>query len=477
MRAALHAERLKLRHTGVAWSPFVGLFIGLLQGGLFMLSPEAVPSWRGLTAWHTLWITFMAPLTLALVAGLTSLREARARGGGTWWRATAPLTLHLAEFAGLAVLALFTSSLVMLSSLPLGGVLQLSGAPPVGRLLTLTLTLWLASLPILAIYQAIARSVGLIGSLFVGFGGTVSGVLIAEGPNGWINPWAWPVRATLKLSGTHANGVPLEPDSVLWQLPVWHVLVLAALVTPAVLLLSARIPRERRVFFRSYRQNAAPISVRPYRRSPLASELVKHRHTVLPWLTFIMPCLVALGAKWRDAPLGAWQVWALLILPFGAALLPSVAWLWEAEAWRALRTRPVSAAQLYTTKLTALWLHANTSVLILAIPLSAFGVDWDTLSRLFILHLSVSFCLLAFHLLLAARYGAGVSLGTGIVMTLLAVILGGTGLGAVVWPFFPWVWGWIPAFGVSTVPFVTVAVVLGLLFTWMGSRVVARFAQ
>lgn len=265
----LNAERLKLRRTGVVWLPFFGLFAGLLQGGLFILSPEAVPTWQGLTAWHTLWITFLAPLTLALLAGLTALREVRARGGGTWWRPTSPLRLHFAEFAGLAVLALVTTALVILSSLPLGGAVQLSGAPPVGRLLTLTLTLWLASLPILAIYQGVARLAGLIGSLMVGFGGAISGVLVAEGPTWWINPWAWPVRATLKLSGTHANGVPLEPDSIWWQVPVWPVLALALFVASAVLLLSARIPRERRAVFLRHNRHVARVSARPYRSSPL----------------------------------------------------------------------------------------------------------------------------------------------------------------------------------------------------------------
>ena len=475
MRAALHAELVKLRRTGVAWLPFLGLFIGLLQGGLFILSPEAVPTWRGLTAWHTLWITFLAPLTLALLAGLTSLRERRARGGGTWWRPVSPLSLHLAEFAGLTVLALSTSALVMLSSLPLGYALQLAGPPPVGRLLSLTFTLWLTSLPMLAIYQGAARLTGLIGSLLLGFGGAISGVLVAEGMNWWVNPWAWPVRATLALSGTHANGVPLEPDSVLWRLPVCPVLALATFVTPAVLLLGTRVPRERPSFSHRYRRNAARVSARPYRRGALPSELVKHRHTILPWLTLVTPCLFALIALWRDAPLGAWQVWALLVLPFGAALLPSVVWLWEADAWRALRARPVATVRLYAVKLIALWLHANASALLLAIFLGPLGIAWSTLARLFTLHLSVSFCLLAVHLLLTTRFGAGVTLGIGTVMTLLAVILGGTGLGEAVWTFFPWVWGWVPAFGVPILPFVIIAVILGLLFTWMGSRVVARF--
>ena len=481
MRAALRAERLKLRRSGVAWLPLFGLFVGLLQGGLFTLSFNAnsVPTWQNLTAWQNLWITFLSPLILALLAGVTSLREARARGGGTWWRPVSPLSLHLAEFAGLAVLALLTTSFVTLVNLPFGYVMQLSGAPSLGRLLSLVLTLWFTSLPILALYQGLARTVGLIGSLMVGLIGAISGVLVAEGANWWLNLWAWPVRATLKLAGTHANGLVLEPTSPVWNLPIWPALLLAAVITPIFLLLGARMPRERHVFsfpFASrHRQNAVRDSVRAYRSSLLMSEWTKYRHTVLPWLTLLTPLFFALVAVGWGA-LSTWQLWALLALPFGAALLPSVVWLWEGDAWRALRTRRVSTARLYVVKLTMLWLHGNVSALLLAFLLGWLGVAWHTLSYLLILHASVSFLLLALHLPLSARFGAGVSLGVGTVMTLLALISGGTDSGNAVWTFFPWLWGWSPVeFSVSITPFVVVAGALGLGLTWVGSSVAKRF--
>ena len=421
MRAALRAERLKLRRSGVAWLPLFGLFVGLLEVGLFILSSDAAPTWQNLTAWQNLWITFLSPLTLALLAGVTSLREARARGGGTWWRPVSPLSLHLAEFAGLAVLALLTTALIVLVSLPFGYVMQLSSTPSLARLLNLVLTLWFTSLPILALYQGFARLVGLIGSLIVGLIGAMSGVVIAEGANWWLNPWAWPVRATLKLAGTHANGVMLEPTSPVWTLPVWPALLLAALMTPVFLLLSARMPRERHTFSLPFasrrRQNAVKVSIRTYRSSLLKSEWTKYRHTILPWLTLLTPLFFALVAVGWGA-LSAWQLWALLALPFGAALLPSVAWSWEGDAWRALRTRRVSTAKLYVAKLTVLWLHGNISALLLAFALGWLGLAWHTLFYLLILHASVSFLLLALHLPLAARFGAGVSLGVGTVITL-----------------------------------------------------------
>ena len=478
MRAALRAERLKLRRSGVAWLPLFGLFVGLLEVSLFIFSSDAVPTWQNLTAWQNLWITFLSPLTLALLAGVTSLREARARGGGTWWRPVSPLSLHLAEFASLAALALLTTTFVVLVSLPFGVVMQLSGTPSLARLLNLVLTLWFTSLPILALYQGIARILGLIGSLMIGLVGAVFGVLVAEGANWWFSPWAWPVRVTLKLAGTHANGVMLEPTSPVWHLPIWPALLLAALITPIFLLLGARVPRERHFplpFSPRSRQNAVKVRAGTYRSSLLTSEWTKYRHTILPWLTLLTPLLFALVAVGWGA-LNAWQLWALLALPFGAALLPSVAWLWEGDAWRALRTRRVSTARLYVAKLTVLWLHGNISALLLAFSLGWLGIAWRTLFYLLILHASVSFLLLALHLLLAVRFGAGMSLGVGTVMTLLALILGATGLGDGVWPFFPWVWVWSPiAFGVFITPFVVVAVVLGLGLTWMGSSVAKRF--
>ena len=271
----------------------------------------------------------------------------------------------------------------------------------------------------------------------------------------------------------------LEPTSPVWTLPVWPALLLAALMTPVFLLLSARMPRERHTFslpFASrHRQNAVKVSIRTYRSSLLKSEWTKYRHTILPWLTLLTPLFFALVAVGWGA-LSAWQLWALLALPFGAALLPSVAWSWEGDAWRALRTRRVSTAKLYVAKLTVLWLHGNISALLLAFALGWLGLAWHTLFYLLILHASVSFLLLALHLPLAARFGAGVSLGVGTVITLLALILGATGLGDGVWPLFPWVWVWSPvAFGVSIIPFVAVAGALGLGLTWAGSSVAKRF--
>ena len=484
MRAALRAERLKLRRSGVVWLPFFGLFVGLLQGGLFLLnpSPDAVPTWQNLTAWQNLWITFLSPLTLALLAGVTSLREAQARGGGTWWRPVSPLSLYLAEFAILAALALLTTAFVVLVSLPFGYVMQLSGTPSLARLLSLVLTLWFTSLPILALYQGLARVVGLIGSLMVSLIGAMFYVFFdVLGPEGllwWLNPWAWPVRATLKLAGTHANGLMLEPTSPVWNLPIWPALLLAALTTPVFLLLGTRMPRERHTFshsfFPHYRRNAVKVSVRAYRRSLLKSEWTKYRHTVLPWLTLLTPLFFALVAVGWGAS-SAWQLWALLALPFGAALLPSVAWLWEGDAWRALRTRRVSTARLYVAKLTMLWLHGNISALLLVFLFGWLGLAWRTIFYLLVLHASVSFLLLALHLLLTVRFGAGVSLGVGTVMTLLALILGGTDLGSAVWSVFPWLWAWSPVkLSVSITPFVVMAGALGLALTWMGSSIAKR---
>lgn len=471
MRGALGAERLKLRRSGAARLPLLGLLAGLLQGGLFLLSSEAVRTWPGLTAWHTLWTTFLSPLALALLAGLVALRQARARGGGLAWRPVSPRVLHVAEFAGLAVLALLTTALVILASLPIGWLDRLPAPPPLWRLLALTLTLWLASLPILALGQRAGRRFGLTLALLTGLVGAISGVLLAEHAFWWLDPWAWPVRASLTLTGTHANGVPLAPDDPVWQLSLWPPLLLALLATPALVL--AAVPRLGRGVARPARKERPATRrerVAPYPPSALASELVKYRRTVLPWLTWLAPPAFALIAAWRHAPLAAWQGWALLVLPFGAALLPAAAWQWEQDAWTALRCRPAGVNRLYAAKLGALWLYANGSATLLAALLLSLGLSPLVLAPLLALHLAVSFALLAFHLWLAARFGPGLTLGAGAVLTLLALILGGTGLGQGVWPYFPWVWGWIPAFAGSVPLFVLAAVLIGVGMAWLGMR-------
>ena len=476
MIAALRAERLKLRRSAVLRLPLLGLFIGLLQGALFLLGPREGSSWPQLIAWHTLWLTFLSPLTLALLSGLTARREVRARGGGSWWRPTSPRTLRVAEFVWLALITLCLHALVIFTALPLGLLMGLI-APPWGRLLTLVLVLWLTSLPLLALQSRLGRLLGLVGSLILGLVGAFSGVLTAEGPWWWLSPWAWPVRSTLTLSGTHANGLPLAPGDAAWHISFWPPLLLSVFVLP--LLLLTELPFQT-LGLRQPRLSTTPLSSSKSERSAfrftgaLGSEGLKYRHTFVPYLSLGAPILLLL-AFWgrRTSVSDLWQLWTILALPFGAALLPAAAWLWERNAWRALQTRAVRPSRLYLAKLAVLWIWANVSALLFAALLWLFRGQPKLLGPLE-LYAAVSFFLLALNLYLALRFGPGVTLGAGTVSTLLALVLGGTDLGWRVWPFVPWTWGWLPLATHAALPFTLLALGLGALISWLGAFTAGR---
>ena len=212
-----------------------------------------------------------------------------------------------------------------------------------------------------------------------------------------------------------------------------------------------------------------------YQSGVFASELVKQRHTLLPWISLATPIMFGLFAFWRHSPINVWQGWALLVVPFGAALVASIAWAWEKDAWRTLRTHPISIERIYFVKLEILWLYALGSGLLLALITILIGAPLSTVVALFIAQEGVSFLLLALYLFLAIRFGAGLTLGAGIFFTLFAVLFGGSGLGEGIWPFFPWVWGWIPPRIGFTTPFTLLAILFGVLFSWAGSQEATKF--
>lgn len=471
MTAAWRAEALKVRRSAAARLPWVGLAIALIQGLGFLRSEAAVHTWSGLTVWHTLWTTFLLPLFLALLAGLTTLRESRAQGGGLWWRPVPWGVQGRTELAWLALLSLLMNAAVVLPSLPFGTLVNLPDNPPLGRLLGLAGALTLASLPLLALGQRISRRFGLIAGLVVAFVGNFSGIALSEGPWWFLSPWAWPIRATFTLTGTQANGIPLAPDSPLWGVSPWPVVGVALAIFSVLAFLPYALPV----------QGGRPRwgtagTLRGWRwTGPLASELVKCRHTALPWLVTVTPVLIVmLGQSFLDAQ-GLWEFWTLLVLPFAVALVPALGWAQEAESWRVLRSRAVSPARLYWTKLLVLWLAALVSGGLLFVASALIGQPLPQPALLLTLLALSSFALLAFHLWLAARFSPTVTLGVGMIATLLAALLGGTGLGAGLWAFFPWVWAKVLAHsGVAPWPYLLALVALGALFGWLGTRAAVR---
>lgn len=468
LQHAVRAERLKVRRSAASRLPWAGLAIALLQGTLFLISPQALNTWRGLTAWQSLWVTFLLPLFLALLTGLTSVRESRSMGGGLWWRALSWDRQGQAEWLWLTLLSLLMNAAVVLPTLPLGALARVPGEWPWARLGQLTLLLTLTSLPLLALGQRISRQFGLVAGLIVAFLGNFSGLLLAEGPLWYLSPWAWPIRATLTLTGTAANGVPLDAGNPLWQVSPWPVVGVALTCTGVLVMLPYALPRAT-----THRRIRRSGPLRPWRWSgPLAAERVKFRHTSLPWLVVVMPLLLALLALLRLNATTVWEVWSLLLLPFAVALLPAISWGWETEHWRILNLRGVSPARLYTVKLLALWLAALLSGGMLCVLMAWLGKPLEPVVLRFSLFALTCFALLSFHLWLAVRFSPAVTLGAGIVTTLLAAILGSTGLGAGIWPFFPWIWVQVLPLteGVPLWPYLVALPVLGLVWLQLGAR-------
>jgi len=171
----------------------------------------------------------------------------------------------------------------------------------------------------------------LVGSLLLGLVGAFSGFLVAEGAWWWLNPWTWPVRATLALSGTHATGVRLAPGDPAWHISFWPPLLLSVIVLPVLLVLRLELLSQNPVFQRQSR-NPAGAKTSPERSAfrvtgVLASEGLKYCRTFIPYLSLGVPALLILAFWGRHASAGdIWQLWVLLVLPFGAALLPAAAW-------------------------------------------------------------------------------------------------------------------------------------------------------
>lgn len=192
----------------------------------------------------------------------------------------------------------------------------------------------------------------------------------------------------------------------------------------------------------------------------LLSESLKYRRTSIPKLLLLSPAglvaclawyLLAGGqsAAW-DALFGlVFQLWTLLLVPAGAALLAGLAAAHEAQAgnWYGLRVRPVSPSALYGSKLAILALATLASSLLLSVFTAISGTviglpeaPWSALLVAGLLSWLAALPLLALHLWVATAWGVGASVAVGVPGLLAAALIGGTGLGSGVWWAIPWSW-------------------------------------
>lgn len=452
--AAVAAERRRWPGSAAARLPLLAVAAAALQGLLY-LAGSTRHGWAALTAWQILWVSFLGPVGIGLLAGLLGRRETAARGGGAWWRPVTGRRAHVAGFVVLSGYALVMQLAVLLAALPFGWVGGLSFPGPVGHLLLVAVALWVSTLALLAVAHQVALRVGMLSATGVGLVWALAGTFTAETAGWWWQPWAWTVRAMLPLTGTHANGVPLEPGDPLGDARIWPALLASAVLATVVAAVGSRPWRRSRLLRRpgarhGARERSARAVTLPGRwrvNGPPAALLVGLRGTWVAPLLLAAAATVPLGLwLWAD-PVVTVQLVALLLMPVGTALLPVLTWQAVAPAWRALGTRPIPPATL------AVWLALLDATAVVALSLFVgllLGLDgfgWVHVVELTALLATTGMALTSWHLWLAVRWHPAVALAAGAVGTLLALVVGGTGLANRLWAVVPWAW---PATGTAT---------------------------
>ena len=486
------AERLRWRRSAAARLPALGLAGAAVQGLLY-LAGSTRHDWAALTAWQILWVSFLGPVAIGLLAGLLGRRESRARGGGAWWRPISPRRAHVAQFVVLAGYAVALEAFVFFAAVPFGWIDGLGVPGPLGVLAAAALVQWASTLSLLALAHLAGRRFGLFAAVGLGLAWAVAGTLTAESASWWWQPWAWSVRALLPVIGTHANGIPLEPGEALLSASPWPPALLSvALAVPIAVLGGGLVrgsgagrgrstSRTRRESSRVVSGVAAPSRVPalpPGRGGVTLALLLSLRRTAIAPLIAVSGALVVVGlVLWPD-PRETWQLTALLILPAGAALLPVLAWHATAPAWRILAARGVGARGLATRLLLLMGGVVTAFAAFSAAALLVAGLPVADAAGYGVLTAATGLLIATWHLWLTIRTGPGTALAAAAVGSMLAIVVGGTGLAGTLWPFVPWSWALTASTGYRMLACVPAAlalsVALGAACGRAGQRAAAR---
>ena len=481
--AALAAEQRRWRRSTAARLPLLGLGAAGVQGTLY-LAGSTRHGWAALTAWQILWVSFLSPIGTGLLAGLLGRRELLARGGGAWWRPVTGRSAHLAAFALLAGYALLMQAVVLLASLPFGWADGLAVPGPIGHLALVAVVQWAASLALLAVAHQVAIRRGVFLATGLGLIWAMAGTFTAETSTWWLQPWAWTVRAMLPLTGTHANGVPLEPGDPVTSTNSALPVLASVLVAVAVAAPGSRPWRRRPLLQRRRPTLSSALTaaqhrrwVRPGRRAagPTAALLESLRRTAITPLLVVAATAVPLALWIWTEPGFTQQLVALAVLPLGSTLLPVLAWQASAPAWRALSLHPYSPGVLMGRLATLLVAVVIGFAAFTGAALLLAGAAWRPTLLFILVAASTGSLLTCWHLWLTVRAGLGAAVAVGAVGTLLALVVGGTGLASRLWLFVPWSWastGTSPAHLSWCLP-AAVALVAGLV---LGCRSAARDA-
>lgn len=497
---ALRAEMIRAKGSASARFALVGLALSVLQGlGWWTVSSRAMPDWLGLLGWQSLYVTGLFAPVVALLASTTVAREAAAREGGTWTRPLSPRTAVLARMVVLGWQSLLLQAALTLPMLGFGMAGGLAD-PPVGRFVLLWLVLTATSFLPLAL--VLARRVGTIATVALALGWQIAGTVAAESPHWWALPWSWAVRAALPVLGIHQNAVRLEPGSPVWSWsPLAPVVMSVALAGVVVAIAAARaraVTESRRGVVARWRERvegrredpAGPVA--PARRdlsavaaagavtrgapSPVRAQLVVLRATAAPALTVAALAVTALvGLVWNSSYVTGLTTW--LVVPLGCCILACLVRAANADGWRvaALRTSPARFAAA-----TLAICLAVLGVVVAAGTLAAVASGGPAVPAAFpVLAFAVGSAVLTMSLWLATRFGVGAALGVTLVVLVVSLVFGGTGLadsglwvvGVLGWPLSA-----DDDAGRTVIALVAaVAIAVGASFAWV--RALARAAR
>ena len=172
-------------------------------------------SWNVFLALVFNWWSFLfLPLGMGLFGGLVALQEKKA-GNYRVQRShdISPFKIWINKVFGMAIIS-FMSSIVLILSIIVSGLLTEKGAMPLRQIITAGLLCWLVSLVLIPIQLWIA---------------TMS-VMVAPTSYWIVCPWSYATRLMCPIIGVHPNGVVLDSSNPLLDTSVIPLGIIVSIV-------------------------------------------------------------------------------------------------------------------------------------------------------------------------------------------------------------------------------------------------------
>lgn len=413
--AALRAEWIRARGSTLWWLASAGLLVGLVLTAFSLMGRANDAS--GLLHPQGVLLTGMSAPIAAIFAGVAEHRERDARSGGTLWRPAAPTAVRAAR---LAVVWMALAAFVILDFVvPLAATVAF-GVDGVGRVVLVGLFILLGMLGPAGLAAAATRRVGLLPTLLVAFAFTIELGYFAERDWWWANPGAWPARLALPALGLHFNLLPLEPDSPLADESPVPALALTLLLAAVGFAAGVLTPRRTTPLWRRRTVHAvtAPVEAGPAtpRRGTAGSALrgvVRAARMPSIGVLLVLTALVLAFAARYPAEIPR-AVFAYVILPVGAGVLPTLVWPKLRPAWALMQ---VEHPQVRTALIA--W-FIGVAVVVCACA----GVVVRDLRFALIALLACTVLTLA-SLAVTVRFGVMWALAATILTTIISVTIGG----------------------------------------------------